>query len=59
VDGREICRRLKNNPETKDIRVVMISAHPGGKEASEKYRADGFLAKPFSLEELLSAAEEK
>lgn len=53
-DGREICKILKNNTETKDIPVVMISAHPTAKKSIREYGADAFLAKPFEASELLT-----
>lgn len=51
-DGRTICKKLKNNPETLDIPVVMASAHPTAEREIKKYKADDFLAKPFGLYEL-------
>jgi DNA-binding response OmpR family regulator len=53
-DGRVICKELKNNTATKVIPVVMISAHPTAKLSINDYGADGFLAKPFEAEELLT-----
>ncbi len=26
IDGREVCKRIKSNPETKDIYVVLLSS---------------------------------
>jgi DNA-binding response OmpR family regulator len=51
-DGREICGNLKSNPETKNIPVVMVSAHPSAKKSATEIGADGFLAKPFQVEDL-------
>jgi DNA-binding response OmpR family regulator len=54
MDGSTILQELKNNKDTDKIPVIMISAHPhAGKSASDA-GADGFLPKPFDLEELLS-----
>jgi DNA-binding response OmpR family regulator len=53
-DGRIICKELKDNPETKIIPIVMISAHPTAKLSIKDYGADGFLAKPFEAVELLT-----
>lgn len=52
-DGREICKKLKNEPETKFIPVIMISAHPSAKESTKEFGADDFLSKPFQVEDLL------
>ena len=51
-DGRTICKKLKNDPATLDIPIVMASAHPTAEREIKKYKADDFLAKPFGLQEL-------
>lgn len=56
-DGRSICRKLKEQVETKKIPVIMFSAHPGAKYDAEECGADDFLAKPFELNELLSVVK--
>lgn len=58
TDGREICQTLKQNEKTKQIPVVMISAHPSAQSGAIASGADGFLAKPFPSEKLLSVVEE-
>lgn len=52
-DGRIICKNLKTNPDTKDIPIIMISAHPSANETMNDYKADDFLPKPFRVDELL------
>ena len=52
-DGREICRKLKDDNKTKDLFVVMMSAHPSAEKDSASINADAFIAKPFETEELL------
>jgi DNA-binding response OmpR family regulator len=56
-DGRTICRKLKKNPDTKHIPIIMISAHPDAEKSVLEIGADAFLAKPFDLMELLSCIE--
>jgi DNA-binding response OmpR family regulator len=56
-DGREICKDLKEQSETKDIPVVMISAHPSARASVKEFGADDFIAKPFQVEDLLSSVE--
>ncbi len=51
--GESIVKKLKLNKETKNIPVVILSAHPDAKNISNESGADGFLAKPFEMEELL------
>ncbi len=52
-DGRKLCELLKIDTQTKNIPVLMISAHPGAKKSAKEYGADGFIAKPFSVAHLL------
>ena len=51
-DGREICKKLKHDKKTKDLIVVMMSAHPSAEEDSASINADAFIAKPFETEDL-------
>jgi DNA-binding response OmpR family regulator len=52
-DGREICKNLKGSDKTKNIPIIMISAHPSAGNSSIQFGADDFLAKPFESKELL------
>ena len=51
IDGFEVCKRLKSNPETKMVPIIVITGladdenHLGALE----YGADDFLAKPFNI----------
>jgi len=53
-DGREIVKSLKNQQETRQIPVIMFSAHPSSEETARAAGADDFLAKPFAPDELLA-----
>lgn len=53
-DGREIVRWLKSQQETRQIPVLMFSAHPSAEETARQAGADDFLAKPFSIEAFLA-----
>jgi DNA-binding response OmpR family regulator len=53
VDGIDVCNILKSTPETKDIPVIMISAHTNFKEIKKFCKADDFIAKPFDANELV------
>jgi adenylate cyclase len=55
MDGYEVCRRLRDDPETAFLPVVMVTAS----EAEQKVRAieagaDDFISKPFDQAELLA-----
>lgn len=51
-DGRVICAKLKSDVLTKNIPVIMISAHPAAESSVKQHGADDFIAKPFSAEDL-------
>ncbi|CAN5179192.1 N/A [soil metagenome] len=52
-DGRDICRKLKDEDTKKHLPIIMISAHPKAKEGAIACGADNFLAKPFDTQVLL------
>ena len=53
TDGIEISRKLKTSPKYKKIPVIMISANNQGEEIAKKSGSDGFLAKPFEIDDLI------
>ena len=53
-DGRKICQEIKDDPETKDIPVIMFSAHPGAAGKFESYGANDFISKPVNAETLFN-----
>ncbi len=53
LDGREICKILKQNKSTKSVPVIMLSAHDKLSKAYDDDCADGYVMKPFALNELL------
>ena len=52
-DGAAVCRSLKADTKTKDILIVMMSAHPDAEITCKEAGADAFLAKPFDIDQLL------
>lgn len=56
-DGRKICLALKTDARTKDIPIIMISAHPGARASTQESGAESFIAKPFSVTQLLEEVE--
>jgi response regulator RpfG family c-di-GMP phosphodiesterase len=58
TDGLVFCRRLKADPATERIPVVLLSGSEGMARASEDASgADAFVGKPFSPLELLAVVE--
>ena len=54
IDGREICKTLKSNSQTKDIPIILFSAQVKMEDAFKNWGADDFIAKPFEVKELIS-----
>jgi two-component system OmpR family response regulator len=57
VDGWETLGKIKSNPETQHIPVIMESVHEPSKQHLEKYGTlfEAFLSKPFTHSQLISA----
>ncbi|MGE5521142.1 MAG: response regulator [Candidatus Dadabacteria bacterium] len=53
VDGREICREIKTDENTRQIPIIMFSAHPSAADKIDTYGADDFISKPINTENLL------
>ena len=56
MNGYEVCRKIKSDPRTKDVPVVMCSSK--GEEFDRfwgmKQGADAYIAKPFNRPEFIS-----
>lgn len=59
MDGFEVCRLLKKNPETKNMKIIAISGFdtPENREKILECGADLFLAKPLDIERLRKEVE--
>ena len=53
-DGSDICKFLKSRKTTKDIPIIMISANKDTEEIARNAGADGFITKPFEIEDLIA-----
>jgi len=49
MDGFEVCRRIKENPQTKDLPVVMLTAKKSREDMArgQQVGADWYITKPF------------
>jgi CheY-like chemotaxis protein len=51
--GHDICYQLKQNPATRQIPVILISGTLNLEDTAQRCGADGFIRKPFNIEDLL------
>lgn len=56
IDGYEVLKRLRENPDTKDLRVVILSALNSNEDIVKGFSlgANDFITKPIILEKLTS-----
>ncbi|MEJ6981796.1 response regulator [Pedobacter sp. P351] len=53
VNGAELCRQIKTNPETRDLPVIIMSAYVPSQFILGCFGCDHFISKPFGTNELL------
>ncbi len=55
MDGIETCDRIKDNPETADIPIFMVTAKTETESQMDAIyvRADGYITKPFHVENMM------
>jgi two-component system alkaline phosphatase synthesis response regulator PhoP len=55
-DGFEVCRRIRGNPATRGVRILMLTAHGRGGEIERGLAlgVDAYITKPFSNKELVA-----
>jgi len=60
MDGYEVCRLLRKDPSTADIKVIMLTAlaQDFDRQKAMEAGADGYFTKPFSPSALLEKMEE-
>jgi DNA-binding response OmpR family regulator len=58
--GFEVCRRLRDNPATQGVKILMLTAHGRDAEIDKglSLGADAYVTKPFSTKELLAKVRE-
>ena len=56
MSGLEVCRKLKSDPDTQDIKIIMLSARGQIREREEGLEAgaDKYITKPFDYRELIN-----
>lgn len=60
MDGYEVCRAAKEDPKTRHIPILMLSARTdtASKEKGRELGAVGYLAKPINPSEILNKVKE-
>jgi DNA-binding response OmpR family regulator len=58
-DGRHICLQLKNNPDTRPIKIILYSAFPETSVDVSKYGADDFVLKPYDFKYLVDRIDQQ
>jgi DNA-binding response OmpR family regulator len=56
-DGYTFCSQLKNNPDTSDIRIIMMSGDDCNHGMINYSHADDFMQKPFDYSDLLGRVQ--
>ncbi len=56
MSGFDVCRQLKEHPETRDIPVIFLTAMTGEDDIADAYEVGGvdYITKPFRTKELLA-----
>jgi CheY-like chemotaxis protein len=57
MDGKAFRALQRDDPELKEIPVVVLSAHADGASAAAEMHAEGFIRKPVDLHQLLDTVE--
>ncbi len=60
IDGFEVCRQLKSDPATRNIRIVMLTSRVQeiDRQLGQQVGADDYFTKPFSPLQLMNKVEE-
>jgi DNA-binding response OmpR family regulator len=61
IDGLEVCARLRANPQTKDIPVIMVSVKASDEDVKTGLNkgANGYISKPFDPFKLLEVVKKQ
>lgn len=51
--GKNIAKKIKSSPKTSHIPLIMLSANMEIQQITEEVKADGYLQKPFDIDEFL------
>jgi len=59
IDGFEVCRRIKEDPSTRDIPVVMLTAKKSSMDQARgaQVGADAYITKPFKSVKIMEVID--
>jgi DNA-binding response OmpR family regulator len=52
--GKDVCKYIKSNEHLKQTSVVLMSANRDIKDIKEEAGADGYISKPFDLDDFIN-----
>jgi DNA-binding response OmpR family regulator len=55
--GKDACKKLKLDATTAHIPIILVSANRDLEQLTFESHADGFMAKPFDIDELVAIAK--
>jgi two-component system cell cycle response regulator len=57
VDGLELCRRLRADPDTANLAIIIVTAvnEPGVESRAREAGADGLIYKPIEMPDLIDS----
>ncbi|WP_341831935.1 response regulator [Sphingobacterium thalpophilum] len=55
LSGDQLIKIIRNTPEIKNIPILVLSASVDGRDVAEGLGSNGFIAKPFDLNEITSS----
>lgn len=60
MNGIEVLKKLRSNPNTSEVPIVMMSSDFDSEAIANSYNvsADGYVQKPFGMRDILSALKE-
>src|SRR5258708_40227467 len=60
LNGFNVCERLRSDPATASVLIIMVSALPGelARLAGVEEHADAYTKRPFEIQELVSRVDE-
>jgi DNA-binding response OmpR family regulator len=57
MSGREVCEKVREDPETKDVKIIFVTVakfSETGKETLEKMNVQDYVTKPFDNTDLVN-----